>query len=120
MTQSSVSIVLDLIKQRKGWLIAFGMAAMFGWAALSGPQGLQGLLEKRRMIRELQEQNAAIELENAQRKERIQRLADSPSEQEIEIRKQLKLQKEGETTFILPEGKDAESKSRPAKTRKRR
>ena len=35
---------------------------------------------------------------------RIRRLEESPSEQEMEIRKQLKLLKPGETTFILPDG----------------
>ena len=75
----------------------------YGWIALHGPQGIQALLEKHRMIRELQEQNAAMALENQRRRERITRLKDSPSEQEMEIRKQLKLVRPGETTFILPD-----------------
>ena len=41
--------------------------------------------------------------ENDERKLRIQRLESSSSEQEVEIRKQLKLQRPGETTFILPD-----------------
>lgn len=70
---------------------------------LAGPQGLQTLIEKRREIRQLEERNANIRLENDRRKERIRRLQESRSEQEMEIRKQLKLQRPGETTFILPE-----------------
>ena len=79
------------------------LACAYGWMFLSGPQGLQTLIEKRREIRQLEERNANIKLENDRRKERIRRLEESRSEQEMEIRKQLKLQKSGETTFILPE-----------------
>lgn len=75
---------------------------------LSGPQGLQSLIEKRREIRQLEEKNANIRLENERRKERIRRLQESRSEQEMEIRKQLKLQRPGETTFILPESEQKE------------
>ena len=78
---------------------------------LRGPQGLPALLEKRREIRQLVERNANIRLENDRRKDRIRRLEESRSEQEMEIRKQLKLQRAGETTFILPE---SEQKEKPA------
>jgi cell division protein FtsB len=78
-------------------------AAAYGWIALRGPQGIQALIEKRREIRELQEQNASMARENERRRERILRLENSTSEQEMEIRKQLKLLRPGETTFILPD-----------------
>jgi cell division protein FtsB len=54
-------------------------------------------------IRQLQEQNAALAQENQRRREHIKRLRESTSEQEMEIRKQLKLARPGETTFILPD-----------------
>ena len=76
----------------------------YAWIAVSGPQGLQALLEKRREIQQLQEQNAALTREIEHRRDRIRRLEESTSEQEMEIRKQLKLQRPGETTFILPDG----------------
>lgn len=79
------------------------LATAYGWMFLRGPQGLQTLIEKRREIRQLEERNANIRLENDRRKERIRRLQESRSEQEMEIRRQLKLQRPGETTFILPE-----------------
>ncbi len=66
--------------------------------------GVQALLAKHREIRELQENNQAIEVQNQRLRERIHRLKESPSEQDMEIRKQLKLQRPGETTFILPDG----------------
>ena len=74
-----------------------------GWVAVNGPNGLRVLLEKREEIRRLQEENAALEAENARRRERIRRLEENHNEQELEIRKQLRLQRENETTFILPE-----------------
>ena len=87
------------------------LASAYGWVFLRGPQGFQTLIEKRREIRQLEERNDIIRVENERRKERIRRLQESRSEQEMEIRKQLKLQKPGETTFILPE---SEQKDKPA------
>ncbi|MBZ5635016.1 MAG: septum formation initiator family protein [Acidobacteriia bacterium] len=76
----------------------------YAWIAVSGPQGLQALLQKRGEIRQLQEQNAELTREIEHRRDRIRRLEGSRSEQEMEIRKQLKLLRPGETTFILPDG----------------
>jgi cell division protein FtsB len=89
--------------RRVAYAAAFVLIAAYGWMALKGPQGLQALLAKHREIRQLQEQNIELSRENERRRERIGRLKDSPSEQQMEIRKQLKLQKQGETTFILPD-----------------
>jgi cell division protein FtsB len=89
--------------RRIAYAAAFILIAAYGWIALEGPQGLPALFAKHREIRQLQEQNIILTRENERRRERIRRLKDSPSEQEMEIRKQLKLQKQGETTFILPD-----------------
>jgi cell division protein FtsB len=86
-----------------GAWILLAVGVVYVWIAVSGPQGLQTLLEKHREIRELQEQNAALTREIEHRRDRIRRLEGSRSEQEMEIRKQLKLLRPGETTFILPE-----------------
>jgi cell division protein FtsB len=100
---------------KSGALILLAVVAVYAWIAVSGPQGLQTLLEKHREIRELQEQNAALTRELEHRRDRIRRLEESRSEQEMEIRKQLKLLRPGETTFILPEGpKDASPSQAPA------
>ena len=99
----------------KGALVLLAVVVVYVLIAVSGPQGLQTLLEKHREIRQLQEQNAALTREIEHRKDRIRRLESSRSEQEMEIRKQLKLQKPGETTFILPEGpKNATPADAPA------
>jgi cell division protein FtsB len=95
-------------KRRAGIALLVLLAGAYGYVFLRGPQGLQTLIEKRREIRELEERNANIKLENDRRKDRIKRLEESRSEQEMEIRKQLKLQRPGETTFILPESEQKE------------
>jgi cell division protein FtsB len=100
-------------KRRAGIAVVVIAAGAYGWLFLRGPQGLETLFEKRREIRQLEERNDAIRRENEQRKERIHRLESSRSEQEMEIRKQLKLQRPGETTFILPESEQKE-KAAPA------
>jgi cell division protein FtsB len=84
-------------------MLAVGLVVAYGWVALRGPQGVEALVEKHREIRALEERNANAAREIERRRERIRRLKDSPSEQEMEIRKQLKLLRPGETTFILPD-----------------
>lgn len=86
-----------------GWALAAAVLFVYGWVALRGPQGLPALMERRREIRRLEERNADVAHQNELRRERLKRLQDSPSEQEMEIRKQLKLLRPGETTFILPD-----------------
>lgn len=108
-------IFLEQGWRRKGVVVAVLMVAACVWIAVRLPQGLADLQEKRRIIRELTEQNAALKLENEHRRERIQKLETSPSEQEIEIRKQLKLARPGETIFILPNTPPAEAPAAPAK-----
>ena len=94
---------LSVIGRRAGYAVAFTLVVLYGVAALRGPQGVSALLDKRREIRQLEEQNAAMAAAIERRKERIQRLEQNTTEQEMEIRKQLKLLRPGETTFILPD-----------------
>jgi cell division protein FtsB len=102
--------MLHQVLRRGGFLLAVSFIGAYGWMALQGPQGIQALAEKHREIRQLQEQNAATALENERRKEHIRLLKESPSEQDMQIRKQLKLLRPGETTFILPDSpKEKES-----------
>jgi cell division protein FtsB len=97
------SLSLRLRMRRAGYIIAFALAVVYGLVALRGPQGVSALLDKRQEVRQLEEQNAAKAAENERRRERIRRLEESSTEQEMEIRKQLKLLRPGETTFILPD-----------------
>jgi cell division protein FtsB len=84
-------------------LIGFAVVGAYGLAELRGPQGLPALKEKWDEIRQLEEGNANLQRENDYRRERIKKLETNTSEQELEIRKSLKLLRPGETSFILPE-----------------
>lgn len=88
--------------RRTGYGILAAGIVISGLFAVRGPQGIQTLLTKHREIRRLEEENAAQMVANQRRRERIDRLEHSTAEQEMEIRKQLKLLRPGETTFILP------------------
>ncbi|HLJ45486.1 MAG TPA: septum formation initiator family protein [Bryobacteraceae bacterium] len=94
--------------RRIAYVVAFLIMAGYGYIALRGPQGIPALMEKWREIRQMEEENANLQRELEYKRERIQKLKNSPSEQEMEIRKKLKLLKPGETEFILPDaGKDS-------------
>jgi cell division protein FtsB len=84
-------------------VVAFALIGAYGLEELRGPQGLPALREKWNEIRQLEEENANLQRENEYRRDRIKKLENSPSEQELEIRKKLKLLRPGETSFILPE-----------------
>jgi cell division protein FtsB len=99
--------------RRLAYIIGFALIGVYGFIALRGPQGIPALLEKRSAIRDLEEQNATMRRENEYRRDRIKKLADSPSEQEMEIRKKLHMLRQGETSFILPDQPKAD-KRQPA------
>lgn len=82
---------------------ALVVMAIYGYVALRGPQGIPALRQKWTEIRQLEEENANLQRDNQYKKERIERLKNDPAEQELEIRKRLKLLRPGETSFILPE-----------------
>jgi cell division protein FtsB len=84
------------------------VAALAGLGAyatimLRGPQGLNALTEKHHEIRSLEEQNADLQRDIDSKRERINKLKHDASTQELEIRKRLKMQREGETQFVLPD-----------------
>jgi cell division protein FtsB len=68
------------------------IAALAGLAAyatimLRGPQGLSALAEKRQEIRGLQEQNANLQRDIDQKKQRIEKLKNDPNTQVLELEK---------------------------------
>jgi cell division protein FtsB len=93
--------------------VVFALIGAYGLAELRGPQGLPALKERWNEIRQLEEENASLQRENDYRRDRIKKLESSPSEQELEIRKKLKLLRPGETSFILPEPKTASPDTPP-------
>jgi cell division protein FtsB len=86
-----------------GTITIIGVAALF--FAFRVPQSLASLHQKHQQIRQLQKENADLARDVTEKRERIRKLRGSPSEQELEIRKRLKLQREGETSIILEQKK---------------
>jgi cell division protein FtsB len=85
------------------FVVVFAAIGVYGLVELRGPEGLPALKDRWTEIRKLEEENANLQRENDYRRDRIKKLEGNASEQELEIRKQLKLLRPGETTFILPE-----------------
>src|SRR5580692_2096512 len=95
--------------RRTVFLLVVGLIGVYGYLALRGPQGLPALREKWHEIRTLEEDNANLQRENQYRRDRIKKLGENPSAQELEIRKKLKLVRPGETSFILPDSPKADA-----------
>jgi cell division protein FtsB len=91
----------------KDTLIKLGYAAVlisgasYAYMQLRGPNGVSALMEKRQEIHELEKQNEQLQRDVAAKKTRVERLKNNPEEQEMEIRKELKLLKPGEKSYIM-------------------
>jgi cell division protein FtsB len=83
--------------------VAFTAVAGYAFFTLTGPHGVHALLEKRRLILEMQKRNASEAQKIERIKEHIKRLNDNPAEQELEIRDRLKLVRPDEKVFITGE-----------------
>ncbi len=101
--------------RRVVFLIVFALVGAYGYYSLRSPQGIPALRQRWGEIRQMEEQNAALERENDYRSARIKKLQQNPSEQELEIRKKLKLLRPGETSFILPEQTNHDQTGHPDK-----
>ena len=86
-------------------------ACAYALVAFRGPNGVPALMEKRRQITAMQEQNATLAADNQRKRERIEKLDKDRAVQELEIRKRLKLLHPGETQFILPDRSPQRSSS---------
>ncbi len=85
--------------------LALVLAACWVLSTLHGSGGISMVLEKRREIRELQEQNANLQREIEYKQKRIRSLSEDHTEQELAVRQQLRLLKKRETTFVLQDQK---------------
>lgn len=72
-----------------------------GYALVTLQQGVPALIQKQQQIRAREKENADLAREIETRRERIKRLREDESEQELEIRQRLKLVRPGEKVFIL-------------------
>jgi cell division protein FtsB len=90
---------------RTAYAIIVLCGIVYAFVALRGPNGIPGLIEKRRLVQEYEMSNEQLQREIDQKQERIQRLQNDPGEQEIEIRQRLKLAGPGEKIYILDDKK---------------
>ena len=88
---------------RIGYFAVIAVLGVYAVVTLRGPQGVTALQSKYREIQALQVENANLEKVNREKRERIEKLGNSRSQQELEIRKQLKYGKSGETQFVMPD-----------------
>lgn len=91
--------------KRLGYTAAFVAVMGYGVVTLRGPKGIPGLVAKRQQIDQLEKRNAMLAQENERLREHIQRLADNPAQQELEIRQRLKLVRPGEKVYLLNNNK---------------
>jgi cell division protein FtsB len=86
---------------RFAYVIVFLSAVTYAFFAF--PRGMHAWQEKQRQISEMEKRNAGLAREVERKKEHIKRLSDSPAEQELEIRRRLKLARPDETIYIFGE-----------------
>ncbi len=99
--------------RKLGFALALGVAGIYVYATLRGPNGVAALMEKRKEIRALQEQNANLAQEIRYRQERNRRLREDRAAQEEEIRRRLNLQRKNETSFKLQDAPPPEGQPQP-------
>ena len=77
------------------------LLAGYAFFALLGPQGVPGLMEKRRLIREYEKQNTDLARKIEEQRARINRFGDGQSGSEMEIKRRLNLVKRDEKVFMI-------------------
>ena len=77
----------------------------YAFVELRGPNGMAGLMEKRKQVHEYEVTNEQLHREIEQKQQRIQRLENDPGQQEIEIRQRLKFAGPGEKIYIIDDKK---------------
>jgi len=102
---SQVHIGMKVSFWKIGYAVVLVTGVVYGFTEMRGAHGAGRLMEKRQEIRTLEQQNETLHKEIEAKKNRIGRLMDSPEEQELEIRKRLKLVKPGEKSYILEDQK---------------
>jgi cell division protein FtsB len=79
-----------------------GLAA-YAAIMLHGPQGVGALEEKRKVVRELEEQNANLLKEIEEEKQLINKLQHDPNTQERFVRERTGKTRPGDTSFLVPD-----------------
>jgi cell division protein FtsB len=91
----------------KAPLTRFAYAIVFlvvvSYAFFAYPKGMHAWEDKQRQIQEMEKRNAGLAQEVERKNEHVNRLRDNPAEQELEIRKRLKLLRPDEKSYIVGE-----------------
>ena len=91
----------------KAPLTRFAYAIVFlvvvSYAFFAYPKGMHAWEDKQRQIQEMEKRNSGLAQEVERKKEHVNRLRDNPAEQELEIRKRLKLLRPDEKSYIVGE-----------------
>jgi len=86
-------------------LVVFLGAVSYAFVAF--PRGMHSWRDRQRIIEEKEKSNTILVQQVERQKERIRRLANDPVEQELEIRRRLKLARPDEKVFITGEPEKA-------------
>jgi cell division protein FtsB len=84
-------------------VILCGLIGLAAYAAimLRGPQGISALDEKRKAVRQLEEQNATLLKEIEDQKKLINKLQHDPGTQERYVRERTGKTRPGDTSFVV-------------------
>ena len=85
---------------RISYIVAFLLVAGYAIVTLHGPKGIPALIARQHQIEQAEKRNAELAREIERKREHIHRLANSPADQELEIRERLKLVHPNEKVFI--------------------
>jgi cell division protein FtsB len=86
---------------RFAYVIVFLVVVTYAFFAY--PKGMHAWQEKQSQIQEMEKRNASLAQEVERKKEHVNRLTHNPAEQELEIRKRLKLLRPDEKSYIVGE-----------------
>ena len=86
-------------------VILCGLIGLAAYAAimLRGPQGINALDDKRKAVRQLEEQNATLLKEIEDQKKLINKLQNDPGTQERYVRERTGKTRPGDTSFVVPD-----------------
>ncbi len=94
---------ISIVKTAYALIVLCGI--VYAFVELRGPNGIPGLLEKRRLVHEYEQSNEQLHREIEQKQERILRLEKDPRELDIEIRQRLKWAGPGRRRFYIIDDK---------------
>lgn len=89
--------------KKTAYTVTLLLAAAYAFFSLR--TAIPALAQKRQEVQRLEKHNAELAREIELKRDRINRLRDSPSVQELEIRQRLKLVRPDEKVFVLQDKK---------------